>query len=192
MGEMVQITLPVDAVVLCAKSLKTAAMVLETQTEQTVDQRVIDQLRELEEFMVDVSEHPRGFRPTGRMATALKTRARRADGIRRNDGSIKDDLPRPQPPRKRTRHERRLDALRARRLSKPDRALLATAYNAARASLVEAGLPVPPFVNAVADGKFTPAEIADEVVRQSEELTAQIQAAEGEGMPHELAEHTQD
>lgn len=78
-------------------------------------------LSDLGEFLRFAEENPNAFPPTGTMAVSIKMRARRRDGIRRNDGTLKsDDVPKRRKRAHRktsrpTRHERRLQQTRERK-----------------------------------------------------------------------------
>lgn len=73
------------------------------------------------DFLDYADEHPNAFPPTGTMASSIKTRARRVDGVRRNDGTLQDGTPREhtkrahRPTKRPTRHARRLQETRDRK-----------------------------------------------------------------------------
>lgn len=111
-----QLTIPSPSAILMARACQKAMNDAENDSEYNI----YEQLRD---YFEHAAANPRGFVPTGRMATSLKLRARRVDGVRRNDGSLKDGTPRAK------RTARRKAAHKKRRAT---RATDAKAFNAAR------------------------------------------------------------
>lgn len=69
----------------------------------TMDGTTLNAVMEIKDFWEYAAEHPTAFPPTGVMAESIKTRKRRMKGPAQ-----------PAPRKKRTRHQRRLEAARKR------------------------------------------------------------------------------
>jgi hypothetical protein len=111
----IQITIPHPMAALLLDCVKVARRVMPFKA---VDDKA---LMDLQDFLEYADENPNAFPPTGTMASSLKTRARRVDGIRRNDGTLKTDEPREHTKRahrktsRPSRHQRRLNATKERK-----------------------------------------------------------------------------
>lgn len=111
----VQITIPYPLVQLLHACIK------KSQSQEWFKGPDARALGDLADFLEFAKENPNAFPPTGTMATSIKMRARRADGIRRNDGTLQsDDVPRRRKRAHRkthrpSRHERRLQQTRDRK-----------------------------------------------------------------------------
>lgn len=145
--QWVQLTIPSPSCALLA------AACAHTQSTTTPSESEYNMLSDLRDFFSEAHARPHAFAPSGLMAHKLKIRARRADGVRRNDGTLKDGEPRQAGQKRRlNRHQRRLRAAKERR---GNRAETAATYNATRDEGERAAIAAAEFISAMAsDGQL--------------------------------------